>query len=68
MTTSTVTQPTRTYQIEYDSYEDGFVVAVLRNDNFIDWLRQENGIRRIFRTRNSARKRVARERSGNFHR
>lgn len=30
-------------------------------------LRGFNGIIRVFATRNSARKRIARERSGNFH-
>lgn len=60
-TMTTETTGTPVYRIVLTN--DGFMVTLDGNP-----LRDQNGLVRYFRTRNSARKRIARERSGNFHR
>lgn len=63
MSTSTMENVTTDrFEIVRTTYND---FEVLKNGVA---LTDRNGYRRIFLTRNSARKRIARERSGNFHR
>ena len=64
MTTSTTTTTaTTTFTYEYSEAFGAYVVIV----NGLHILRDALGAVRTFATPNSARKRIARERSGNFH-
>lgn len=63
MTTQTTAAPTTQYTIEVDSFG---TFTVLDNATGAHLLDKYGTIRR-FSTRNAARKRISRERSGNFH-
>ena len=65
MDTTTSTTPSTSYTIEPSFEEDGYFEVITNNGLY---LRDKDGNVRLFKTRNSARKRIARERSGNLHR
>ncbi len=58
------TNSTTTIEDVYEVEAQNFGFAVRRNGTF---LTDANGSVRIYVTRNAARKRISRERSGNFH-
>ena len=64
MTTSTTSTTTTTTAYTYEWSETFGAYVVLVDGRF---LRNDLGNVRLFATPNSARKRIARERSGNFH-
>jgi hypothetical protein len=68
MSTSTLTPVTGTTNTaatdKYDIFEVGGYFYVARNGVY---LRDRNNQARTFITRNAARKRISRERRGNFH-
>lgn len=66
LTTSSTTTPTTTdtFEIVADTYR-GYGFVVLRNGTALTY---PDGSTRTFPTRNAARKRISRERRGDFHR
>lgn len=57
-TTAPITEP------KFEIIPSGSGYAVTRNDLY---LRDKGGFIRLYTTRNAARKRISRERTGNFH-
>lgn len=68
MTTSTTTRKTKakTIYTVVPTYTGQYIVSTLTRTRY-DYLRNKAGWIRIFSTRNSARKRISRERFGDFH-
>lgn len=62
VTTETTTQTPDTYSVQFSAVDGNY--RVFRNGVF---LTDRHGMVRVFTSANSARKRIARERSGNFH-